>query len=181
TSSWANARWRVSQSEPGRFAWQVRHASLLDRVFQLSPCGVSGLSPEWHFEQLRRSCGKPISEKSNSVSLKPQILYSSPPRPASNLLFSSRPAWILWTIVISVTGWPLLASVVPGLWHITQNCVSTRPPPCSDIRSWQPLHDDESTILRVCAGSVTGIELPAASIVKSKFGLTRICSPAAFR
>ena len=75
---------------------------------------------------------------------------------------------------------PLLASVVPGLWHITQNCVSTRPPPCSASFSWQELHDDTSVILRVLVGSVTATELPFASIVKSKYGLTRTVSPAAF-
>ena len=43
-------------------AWQVRQASLLALVFQLSPCGVFGLAPEWQTLQLRRSCGKPTSE-----------------------------------------------------------------------------------------------------------------------
>ena len=83
-------------------------------------------------------------------------------------------------MVESVSTLPLLASVVPGLWHITQNCVSTRPPPCSASFSWQLLHEDTSVILRVAAGSVTGTELPLASTVKSKYGLTSTVSPAAF-
>ncbi len=58
---------------------------------------------------------------------------------------------------------PLLASMVRGLWHITQYCMSTRPPPCSASRSWQPLQDVTSAITRVCAGSVTITELPLAS------------------
>ena len=62
---------------------------------------------------------------------------------------------------------PLLASVLPGLWHITQYWVSTRPPPCSASFSWQLLHDVTSDILRVLAGSTTSTDLPAASIVKS--------------
>src|SRR5674476_794212 len=44
---------------------------------------------------------------------------------------------------------PLLASVVPGLWHSTQNWVSTRPPPCSASLPWQPLQEATSVILRV--------------------------------
>src|SRR5262245_7574195 len=64
----------VSQLEPVPLAWQLRQASLLTRVFQLSPCGVAGLEPEWHLLQLRRSCGKPTSEKSCRLLLLPQIV-----------------------------------------------------------------------------------------------------------
>ena len=56
------------QSEPGLLAWQVRQASRLGLVFQLSPWGVFGLAAEWHLVQLRRSCGKPTSAKSTLVS-----------------------------------------------------------------------------------------------------------------
>src|SRR4051812_27278040 len=57
----ANTLCCASQAEPGLLAWQVRQASLLGRVFQLSPCGVAGFWPLWHLVQLRRSCGKPTS------------------------------------------------------------------------------------------------------------------------
>ena len=83
-------------------------------------------------------------------------------------------------IVDKVSTLPLLASVVPGLWHITQYWVSMRPPPCSASFSWQPLQEATSVILRVLVGSVTATELPEASSVKSKYGLTRTVSPAAF-
>src|SRR5450830_328695 len=97
---------------------------------------------------------------------------------AVGLLLSSLPAWILCTMVAKLRTLPLLASVVPGLWHITQNCVSTRPPPCKASLPWQPLQDATSVILRVLVGSVTGTDLPLASIVKSKYGLTSTVTPA---
>ena len=70
----AKTWWLAAQSEPALLAWQVRQASLLGLVFQLSPCGVFGLAAEWHLVQLRRSCGKPTSAKSTFVALKPQIV-----------------------------------------------------------------------------------------------------------
>src|SRR4051794_9364930 len=87
TSVPANTLCEASQSDPALLAWQDRQASLLGRVFQLSPCGVRGLSPEWHFVQLRRSCGKPTSEKFDSSLPKPQIVKSSPPLPVSSAFF----------------------------------------------------------------------------------------------
>ena len=93
---------------------------------------------------------------------------------------SSRPEWILCAIVDIVSTLPLLASVVPGLWHITQYCVSTRPPPCSASFSWHELQELTSVILRVLAGSVTSTALPLASTVKSTYGLTSTVSPALF-
>ena len=107
------------------------------------------------------------------LSRKPQITYGWPPAA------SSRPAWILWVIVCIVSTLPLLASVVPGLWHITQYCTSTRPPPCRASRSWHPLHELTSAITRVWLGFVTCTERPLASKVTSKYGLTRTVSPAA--
>ena len=75
---------------------------------------------------------------------------------------------------------PLLASVVAVLWHSTQYCTSTRPPPCSASFSWQPLHILTSDITRVLFGSVTCTERPLPSKAMSKYGLTRIVSPARF-
>ena len=95
------------------------------------------------------------------------------------MLASSRPAWILWVIVCMVSTLPLFASVVPGLWHITQYCTSTRPPPCSASLSWQPLQEAMSAMTRVLLGSVTSTERPLASNVTSMYGLTRTVSPAA--
>ena len=42
--------------------WQLRHASLLGTLFQLSPWGVPGFAPSWHLAQFLRGCGKPTSE-----------------------------------------------------------------------------------------------------------------------
>jgi hypothetical protein len=74
----------------------------------------------------------------------------------------------LWVIVCIVSTLPLFASVVPGLWHITQYWTSTRPPPWIASRSWQPLHELMSDITRVWFGSVTCTERPLASKVTSK-------------
>ena len=64
----ATTRCRLSQVEPALLAWQPRQASLLVRLFQLSPCGVFGFAAVWHLLQLRRSCGKPTSAKLALVS-----------------------------------------------------------------------------------------------------------------
>ncbi len=47
------------------------------------------------------------------------------------MLGSVLPVWILWIITAISKELPLFGSVVPGLWHITQYCTSTRAPPCA--------------------------------------------------
>ena len=131
----------MSKAVPVPVMWHDRHACLLGLDFQLSPCGVAGSLPVWHLAQLRVGCGKPTSEK-----LALPILYGRPS--SANCL----PEWMLCTIVDRVTTLPLLGSVVPGLWHITQYCVSTRLPPWMASLSWQVLQVAMSTILRACAG-----------------------------
>src|SRR5688572_12820775 len=68
-----NVVWLATQSEPAPLAWHVRQACWLGFVFQLSPCGVAGLSPEWHLVQLRRSCGNPTSAYEWRLLRKPQM------------------------------------------------------------------------------------------------------------
>ena len=48
-----NVCW-VNQDEPALLSWQVRQASRLGRVFQLSPCGVAGLLLHGHGRRLSR-------------------------------------------------------------------------------------------------------------------------------
>ena len=86
---------------------------------------------------------------------------------------------MLCTIVDKVTTLPLLGSVEPGLWHITQYCVSRRLPPWIASLSWQLLHVAMSTILRA-EPAAAGTDLPSAPMVKSKYGLTLTVTPAAF-
>ena len=54
--------WLANQALFAPDWWQLRQASLLGTLFQLSPCGVFGFVPVWHLAQLRIGCGKPTSE-----------------------------------------------------------------------------------------------------------------------
>ena len=53
---------------------------------------------------------------------------------------------------------PLSGSAVPGLWHITQYCVSTRPPPCSFSMVWQ--------LLQVAVVTISRLKIPVVAPVE---------------
>ncbi len=44
--------------------------------------------------------------------------------------------WILWTMTLKSTVFPVSGSTVCGWWQVTQSLTSCREPPCADRRSW---------------------------------------------
>jgi len=74
------------------------------------------------------------------------------------MLGSVLPAWILWIICFMSSGLPLVGSLVPGLWHMTQYCTSTRAPPCAVNMVWQPSQVAVSTISRLKMPVVAPLE-----------------------